>query len=76
MGLIASLAVLAQGGEPLFFLDYFATSKLDIAQAADVLRGIAEGCKIAGCALVGGETAELPGFYKINHYHLKFFLFR
>ena len=62
--------ILAQGGEPLFFLDYFATSKLDITQAADVLRGIAKGCKIAGCALVGGETAELPGFYKINHYDL------
>ncbi len=62
--------ILAQGGEPLFFLDYFATSKLEITQATDVLRGIAEGCKIAGCALVGGETAELPGFYKKNHYDL------
>ena len=62
--------ILAQGGEPLFFLDYFATSKLDITQATAVLRGIAEGCKIAGCALVGGETAELPGFYKKNHYDL------
>ena len=62
--------ILAQGGEPLFFLDYFATSKLSITQATNVLRGITEGCKIAGCALVGGETAEMPDFYKKNHYDL------
>ena len=55
--------LLAQGAEPLLFLDYFATGKLDVAAATRVVAGIAEGCKLAGAALVGGETAEMPGMY-------------
>jgi phosphoribosylformylglycinamidine cyclo-ligase/phosphoribosylamine--glycine ligase/phosphoribosylglycinamide formyltransferase/phosphoribosylformylglycinamidine cyclo-ligase len=55
--------LLAQGAEPLLFLDYFATGKLDVAQATRVVAGIAEGCRLAGAALVGGETAEMPGMY-------------
>ncbi len=62
--------IIAQGGEPMFFLDYFATSKLSTEQAKEVIIGITEGCKLAGCALVGGETAELPGFYQQGHYDL------
>tara|TARA_B110000444_G_scaffold246119_1_gene267306 strand:+ start:688 stop:1746 length:1059 start_codon:yes stop_codon:yes gene_type:complete len=62
--------ILAQGGDPMFFLDYFATSKLDTLLAKEVIKGITDGCKLAGCALVGGETAELPGFYKPKHYDL------
>lgn len=62
--------LVVQGAEPLFFLDYFATGKLDVAQAASVVGGIAEGCRIAGCALVGGETAEMPGLYKGGDYDL------
>lgn len=58
------------GAEPLFFLDYFGTGKLSADQAADVVAGIAAGCKLAGCALVGGETAELPGFYAPGEYDL------
>jgi len=62
--------VLAQGAEPLFFLDYFATGKLDEKTAARVVAGIARGCAEAGCALVGGETAEMPGMYGPGEYDL------
>jgi len=62
--------LLAQGAEPLLFLDYFATGKLDVAVATRVVAGIAEGCKLAGCALVGGETAEMPGMYAEGEYDL------
>ncbi|MBZ0127927.1 MAG: phosphoribosylformylglycinamidine cyclo-ligase [Rhodobacteraceae bacterium] len=55
--------LVCQGAEPLFFLDYFATGKLDVSEAAAVINGIAEGCRIAGAALIGGETAEMPGMY-------------
>jgi phosphoribosylformylglycinamidine cyclo-ligase len=60
--------VLTSGAEPLFFLDYFATSRLDVDQAAAVVAGVAEGCAQAGCTLLGGETAELPGFYGRGEY--------
>lgn len=62
--------VVVQGAEPLFFLDYFATGQLDEAVAEAVIRGIAAGCKEAGCSLIGGETAELPGMYSANEYDL------
>jgi phosphoribosylformylglycinamidine cyclo-ligase len=62
--------IIVQGAEPLFFLDYFATGELDTGITADVITGIAEGCKQAKCALLGGETAEMPGFYKKNEYDL------
>jgi phosphoribosylformylglycinamidine cyclo-ligase/phosphoribosylamine--glycine ligase/phosphoribosylglycinamide formyltransferase/phosphoribosylformylglycinamidine cyclo-ligase len=62
--------LLAQGAEPLLFLDYFATGKLDVKAATEVVAGIAEGCKLAGAALVGGETAEMPGMYAEGDYDL------
>lgn len=62
--------VIVQGAEPLFFLDYFATGKLDIDTGAAVVEGIAEGCKQAGAALIGGETAEMPGMYDPGEYDL------
>ena len=62
--------LIAQGGEPLLFLDYYATGKLNADQAAVVIKGIAEGCRIAGCALAGGETAEMPGMYGEGDYDL------
>ena len=62
--------LICQGAEPLFFLDYFATGRLDVVQAEQVIKGIAEGCRLSGCALIGGETAEMPGMYTKNDFDL------
>ncbi|MFD2649697.1 phosphoribosylformylglycinamidine cyclo-ligase [Devosia albogilva] len=62
--------IIVQGAEPLFFLDYFATGQLDVQQGTAIVNGIAEGCRIAGCALIGGETAEMPGMYHGKDYDL------
>ncbi len=62
--------LIVQGAEPLFFLDYFATAKLDVVAGTEIVSGIAEGCRRAGCALIGGETAEMPGMYAGGDYDL------
>ncbi|MCC7412225.1 MAG: phosphoribosylformylglycinamidine cyclo-ligase [Gammaproteobacteria bacterium] len=62
--------IVVQGAEPLFFLDYFATGRLDVATAETIVAGIARGCSLAGCALVGGETAEMPDLYRAGEYDL------
>lgn len=62
--------LIVQGAEPVFFLDYFACGSLDVDRASDVVAGIADGCKMAGCALIGGETAEMPGMYAEEDYDL------
>ena len=62
--------ILTSGAEPLFFLDYLATGKLEPAQLTEVVAGIVQGCHLSGCTLLGGETAEMPGFYQVGEYDL------
>ena len=62
--------LIVQGAEPLFFLDYLAVGKLDVDKATEIIGGVVEGCRQAGCALLGGETAEMPGFYPPGEYDL------
>jgi len=62
--------IISQGAKPLFFLDYYATSKLNLKKSVEILKGIAKGCKESECALIGGETAEMPGLYKKNDFDL------
>jgi len=64
------LSVVVQGAEPLFFLDYLATGKIELEKSVSIVEGITEGCRQAGCTLLGGETAEMPGFYKPGEYDL------
>ncbi|BAC24478.1 purM [Wigglesworthia glossinidia endosymbiont of Glossina brevipalpis] len=65
--------IITQGADPLFFLDYYATGKIDIDISLKIINGISKGCKISGCSLVGGETAEMPGFYSNKNYDLSGF---
>lgn len=65
--------ILTSGAKPIFFLDYLATGRLSIRQSVDIIKGIVQGCKMAGCSLVGGETAEMPGFYNKGEYDLSGF---
>jgi phosphoribosylformylglycinamidine cyclo-ligase len=62
--------VIVQGAEPLFFLDYLATGKIELEKSVQIVDGIVQGCRLAGCTLIGGETAEMPGFYKSGEYDL------